>query len=126
MAKKTNGADRPRLRKPHVEQALPGMEDVKVRSIQEALGSIAEIRAQKNELISQEQAAMQRLMNLMRKHEKQACRAHGVEAVIVPGEAKLRVRTSKEQATDVDDEDELDEDALDIDGDPRGPAHEAR
>lgn len=102
MARKTNGAAdpmAPRLRKPHQQQALPEMEDVKVRSIQNALASLSEVRAQLNELRQQEAGLMQRTLDLMRKHEKTSCRAHGVEVFRVPGEEKLRVRTSKEPAT---------------------------
>lgn len=107
---KGNGQDmRPRLRKPHKDQPLPGMEDVRIKAIQECLASLAEVRETLNTTRNEEKTLMQRLLNLMRKHEKQACRSNGVEAVRVPGEEKLRVRTSKEQATaEVDDDDPSD------------------
>jgi hypothetical protein len=120
MAKKrTNGADpmAPRLNRKNrtpKNKPLPGMEDVRVEEIDETLHSLSDVRRQLNDLRSTEQGLMQRVMRLMREHEVTSARAYGVEAVRVPGEEKLRVRTSKEQATaeveeDGDDEQDMQE-----------------
>lgn len=48
-------------------------------------------------------------LKLMRQHDRMTWRAAGVELARVPGEEKLRVRTSKESATAESEEDDDDE-----------------
>lgn len=78
---------------------LPGMEDARIAALDDAAGTMADIREQMNELRAQEAETLQSALNLMRKHEKTTWRAHGVEFVRVPGEERLRCRTTKEKAT---------------------------
>jgi len=101
--KKSTPARRPR------QVPLNGMEDVRIRSLDDCAASIAEIRDQMNDLRGQEADQLRRALTLMRKHERETWRAAGVELVRVPGEEKLRVRTSKEQATAEVEEEEQDE-----------------
>ena len=103
---KANGSAAPRrrtitakVRRRPKDTPLPGMEDVRISALNDVAGRIADIREQKNDLIATENEELQTALNLMRKHEKVSWRAHGVEFVRVPGEEKLRVRTSKEKAT---------------------------
>lgn len=86
---------------------LPGMEDARIGALDDELAAIADIREQKNELRTQETEHMRTTLKLMREHGKTSWRHAGVEAARVPGEEKLRVRTSKEKATaEVEDEDD--------------------
>jgi hypothetical protein len=73
--------------------------DARIPALDDCAASISELREQINALRAQEAEALQRAMNLMRTHSKISWQAHGVELVRVPGEEKLRVRTSKEPAT---------------------------
>jgi hypothetical protein len=88
---------------------LGGMEDVRIRALDECAASIAEIRESMNELRTQEGDYLKNALKLMRKHDRTTWRAAGVELVRVAGEEKLRVRTSKEKATAEVEEDEADE-----------------
>lgn len=100
---------KPPARRPR-QAPLGGMEDVRIRALDECAASIAEIRDQMNELRSQEGDYLKNALKLMRKHERTSWRAAGVELVRVPGEEKLRVRTSKEKATaEVEEEEAADE-----------------
>jgi hypothetical protein len=73
------------------------MGEVRIRSLDEICVSIAETRASINELKGEETGLEQTALSLMRKHDKTAWRHSGVELVRVPGEEKLRVRTSQER-----------------------------
>ena len=102
------------------QQPLGGMEDVRIKELDDVAADIADDRKQMNELRTQEGEDLNRALKLMKKHLKQTWRAHGVELVRVPGEEKLRVRTSREQATgevegeqDVPDEQDIDQDTAD-------------
>ena len=88
------------------------MEDARISELDEVSGRVSDIRDAKNDLIAQENEQLQFALNLMRKHGKDSWRAHGVEFVRVPGEEKLRCRTTKEKAT-AEVEDEPIEDHLD-------------
>lgn len=80
-------------------QPLPGMEDARITALDDVAGTMSDIREQINDLRGQEAETLQSALNLMRKHDKMTWRAHGVEFVRVPGEEKLRCRTTKEKAT---------------------------
>jgi len=87
------------IRKRPRDIPLPGLEDARIGPLDDIAASISEVRASMNDLRTTEAGYMQNALNLMRQHDKTAWRAHGVELVRVPGEEKLRVRTSKDQAT---------------------------
>lgn len=92
---------------------LSGMEDVRIRGLDDCATSISEIREEMNKLRGQETDQLTIALKLMRKHERTTWRAAGVELVRVPGEEKLRVRTSKEKATGETDEEEQPEQGAD-------------
>jgi len=100
------------IRKRPRDIPLPGLEDARIGPLDDIAASISEVRASMNELRTTEAGYLQNALNLMRKYEKTAWRAHGVELVRVPGEEKLRVRTSKEQASAETDEDEGSDDEI--------------
>ena len=79
---------------------LPGMEGIgQIAVLDNCCRRISEIRAEKNDLVADEAAEEQVALNALRKHNRTSYRQHGVELVRVPGEEKLRVRTSKGGAT---------------------------
>ena len=109
-----SGPVRTRPRTRPKDQPLPGMEDARIQALDDVAGTMSDLREQINDLRTQEGETMTSALNLMRKHDKQSWRAHGVEFVRVPGEERLRVRTSKERATaEVMEADEPIEDKLD-------------
>lgn len=85
------------------------MEDARIEALDDVATSIADIRAKMAELREDEATDLRKAMKLMRDHNRMTWRATGVELVRVPGEEKLRVRTSKESAT-AESEDEDDDD----------------
>ncbi len=87
------------LRKQPRMPPLPGMEDLRIKVLDDVCRSIAEVREAKNALRATEGDHLIAALKAMRKHEKTTWRHAGVELVRVPGEEKLRVRTSKEPAT---------------------------
>lgn len=95
-------------------QALPGMEhmgqdavlDRLCRSIGERRGTMADLRAD-------DAGDMQAALNRMRVIGRAAYRQHGVELARVPGEEKLRVRTSRDEATAEVEEEPGDLEAMD-------------
>ena len=75
------------------------MERLRISALDNVCEAIAEIRGEKNELIQREGEQMNIGLKEMRKNGKTTWRHAGVELVRVPGEEKLRVRTTKSQAT---------------------------
>jgi hypothetical protein len=75
------------------------MEETRIVALDHAAESIAEVRSNMNRLRAEEAADMQQALRLMRQHGRTAYRHAGVELVRVPGEEKLRVRTSRDAAT---------------------------
>lgn len=94
-----------RTRKPRT-QPLPGMEDARIKSLDDICASISETREELNKLRGEEGDLEKKALGLMRTHDQSSWRHAGVELVRVPGEEKLRVRTSKTKATAETDEDE--------------------
>lgn len=89
------------------QHPLAGMEDVRIDDLDEAAAALAEIRDQMNQLRTDEAGHLRNALKLMRQHKRTTWRASGVELFRVPGEEKLRVRTSKEKATaESEDDDE--------------------
>jgi hypothetical protein len=80
-------------------QALPGMEQVRAVALDHACESISECREQLNNLRAEESGIMQTTLTTMKKLDVMTYRHAGVELIRVPGEERLRVRTSKAQAT---------------------------
>lgn len=88
---------------------LPGLEDTRIEALDDVATSIADIRAKMAELRELEGTDLRTALKLMRDHGRMTWRAAGVELARVPGEEKLRVRTSKESATAESEEDDGDE-----------------
>lgn len=102
--KPTKPATRTNGRQPR-QAPLRGMEDVRIRALDDVATSIAETREQMNTLRGEESDHLRNALKLMRKHQRTTWRAAGVELARVPGEEKLRVRTTKQAATaEVEDE----------------------
>ena len=97
-------AGRTRARRPR-SQPLPGLEDVRIAPLDDICVSISETREQINNLRKEEADLEKVALKRMRAHDRTSWRHSGVELIRVPGEEKLRVRTSKESATaEVEDE----------------------
>lgn len=79
-------------------QVLPGMEQVRNRSLDRICEGISDTRADKNRLIAEEKDLMNQAVTVMQKDTVSVYRYHGVELLLVPGDVHLRVRTVKEKA----------------------------
>lgn len=77
------------------DRALPGMEQVRVRRLDDICHELAEVRATMAQARADEEGAEKLALDVMHRHNLRAYHASGVELAIVPGEEKLRVRTSK-------------------------------
>jgi hypothetical protein len=75
------------------------MEDRRIKPLDEVCAAIADCRGAMNDLRQEEADLERRALGLLHKHDKQTWRAAGVELALVPGEEKLRIRTSKAAAT---------------------------
>ncbi len=105
--RKLSAPDAPRRGRPR-KVPLPGLEDTRIGSLDDICASVSEIREQLNTLRAEEAGQLRTALGLMRKHEKTTWRAAGVELARVPGEEKLRVRTTKEPATaEVEDDEQV-------------------
>lgn len=92
------------------------MEQVRSVRLDRFCESIGEGREEMNRLRGEEKGDMQGALREMHDKSITAYRHAGVELVRVPGEEKLRVRTTKEKAsemTEPDDEPTLDEERAD-------------
>lgn len=101
--KAKTAATKARHRQPRAEP-LPGMGEVRIKALDEICTTIAETRESINALRAEEVDNESAAMGLMRKHEKVAWRHAGVELVRVPGEEKLRVRTTPERTATAESE----------------------
>ncbi len=90
-------------------QPLPGMEGVRHSALDRLCEGISEVRAiiNANEAIDAEKC--REAQDFMRENKIKTYRFAGVELARVPGEEKLRVRTSKEKTTAEVDGDDSDE-----------------
>jgi hypothetical protein len=77
----------------------PLIEDVRIKALDDICASISETREEINELKQTEAGQEKNALALMRKHDKTSWRHSGVELIRVPGEERLRVRTTKAAAT---------------------------
>lgn len=91
-------------------QPLPGMEQVRNAKLDRFCESIGEMREQMNTLRADESGELQGALREMHDRNVTAYRHAGVEMVRVPGEEKIRVRTSKEKASDMTPSDTGDDD----------------
>lgn len=89
------------IRKKPRPTALPGMEDLRDRVLDEACLSLSEIRHAQADLDRDEAGHLNTSLRRMRELRISAFRAHGVELSRVPGEEKIRCRVTKEKATDI-------------------------
>lgn len=74
------------------------MEQVRYRDLDASCNSIAETREEINLLRADEAGYEQTALTQMRKHNLTTYRHAGVELARVPGEEKLRVRTTRERS----------------------------
>lgn len=93
---KTTSSRRSTLARP---RALPGMEDARIKALDDIAHSIAEVRQQRNDLTTEEAGYKQTALKLMRIHKKTVWTFSGVELVRVPGDEHLTVRLSKGATT---------------------------
>ena len=80
-------------------QPLPGFEQVLHSRLDRLCEGIAEVRTEMNEQRTIEGEKCRAALIYMHDHKVTTYRFAGVELVRVPGEEKLRVRTTKESAT---------------------------
>ena len=100
MAKKAKTAKAAKAAKAAPKhQPLPGMEGVRHTKLDRLCEGIAENREQTNQLRGEEADMLRQALDVMRDAKVHTYRFAGVELARVPGEEKLRVRTSKEAAT---------------------------
>lgn len=78
---------------------LPGMEQVIHTRLNELCEHISETRGQVNQLRGEDNDLCRHALAYMHDHKVRTYRFAGVELARVPGEEKLRVRTSSEAAT---------------------------
>lgn len=96
------------LKKPQPRpRPLPGMENARISPLDNICQSIAETREQQNSLRQEEAGLETTALKLMRKHSKISWRHAGVELVRVPGEEKLRVRTSRGRSATAETEEDV-------------------
>lgn len=97
-------AAKPKRQTPR-SQTLPGMEQVRHTKLDRLCEGISECREEMNEQRGIEAEKCRGALVYMHDNSITTYRYAGVELVRVPGEEKLRVRTSKEKATlETDDE----------------------
>jgi len=99
---KPNGAVRERKR-PR-KQPLPGMEDLRIRELDDAAADYADIRDRRMELSKEEHDLKERLKRAMHKHGKKVYKHDGISIELVATEEDVKVKIRK--AVDDDDADE--------------------
>ena len=111
-APKTRGVYARRRAKLPQERVLPTLEDVTIEDLDNVCHSIAECRDTMAVARNDEKGLEQTALALMHRHKRTTYHGSGVELALVPGEEKLRVRTSKANATgSVQADDETGDDA---------------
>jgi len=81
---------------------LPGMEDAVIDELEDAAREYANVRDERMELTKSETAEKEKLLGLMKKHDKKIYRHEDIEIKVVPeGETvKVRILKEREQAAD--------------------------
>lgn len=122
---KPKPASKPKAKTPRA-QTLPGMEQVRNRTLDRICEHIGDVRSELNRLRGDEKDLQGQAVRVMSADKVTAYRFAGVELVLVPGDLHLRVRTLKVTAnTDAPASgqdaaatlDEMTEDAPDAEGD---------
>lgn len=90
-----------RQRKPVRQPPLPGTEQLRNKRLDQLCESIGDGRETKNKLIVEEKADLQAALREMHDRNINAYRHAGVELYRIGGEEKLRVRLTKEDASDM-------------------------
>lgn len=90
-------------------QVLPGMEQVRNRTLDRVCEGISDTRADMNRLRGEEKDLMMQAVKAMQSDKVTAYRFAGVELVLVPGDVKLRVRTMKAGDVNADGDTEADD-----------------
>lgn len=99
--KPTPKKGKPARKKGPRSQPLPGMEQVRNVRLDHYCESIGESREKTNALRREEKNDLQGALRVMHDRNVVVYRHAGVELVRIPGEEKLRVRTTKEDASDI-------------------------
>ena len=96
MAKKTNGAAKKKIAR---QDDLPGMEDLRIKEIEEAALSYIEGRDARMEATTEEVALKETLIAMMHKHEKTEYRRGriSVRLVVEKETVKVKLQTEDEQ-----------------------------
>lgn len=105
-------------------QVLPGMEQVRNRNLDRLCESIGEARESLNVLRAEEKTDLGRALREMHENDVIVYRHAGVELVRIPGEEKIRVRTTKEKASEVTPAPEASDEAPDAGGEDKEAAEE--
>jgi len=82
------------------QEALPGMEDTKIKAIENAALDYAEIRDQRQELTTQEVDLKKKLLDLMHKEGKTEYKRNGISVRIVLESETVKVRVREEGELD--------------------------
>jgi hypothetical protein len=87
------------------QEALPTMENRKIKALQDAAMDYADIRDQRVALTAQEVELKQKLIDLMHKHDRETYTYNGVTITLVHEEESVKVKVSKPKS----DEEETEE-----------------
>lgn len=82
------------------QDALPGLENRKIKALQDAAMDYADIRDQRQALTTQEVELKQKLIDLMHKHERETYTYQGVTITLVHEEENVKVKVSKPKSDD--------------------------
>lgn len=96
-AVKPKAKSKPKARSPRA-QSLPGMEQVRNRTLDRICEAIGDVRHDLNRSRGEEKDLQNQAVRVMTADKVTAYRFAGVELVLVPGDAHLRVRTLKTTA----------------------------
>jgi hypothetical protein len=100
-----------------VPKQPPLIKGVRIAALDKVFENIADTRAAMNRLRGEEADYERHAHRLMREHKKNTWSWAGVEASRIPGEEKLRIRTSRETSTaSNDDGDQQQPEPKEIDG----------
>jgi hypothetical protein len=77
---------------------LPEMEDPEIEEIENAALDYVEVRDRRQQLTAQEVPAKQKLLDLMKAHDKTHYKRDGIEVTRVVEKEKVRVRVKKESS----------------------------
>jgi hypothetical protein len=76
---------------------LPGVEDPEIEELESAALDYAEIRDQRQLLTPKEVEAKEKLLSLMKAHDKQTYRHGNIEITRIVEKEKIKVKVSKEK-----------------------------